>query len=115
MSSRLTAIIKVRKRLLMVISGEFSSRSMQILLKVVNRLRRFHAESALEFGGGRRRHAKHTCVHIRAPEEVGLLVHLLDRKFACNDVLAYPLMAGGEAPRMSAHGDPVCFSISTTT
>jgi hypothetical protein len=39
MPSRLTAI--VRKRLLMVISCEFSSRSMQILLKVVNRLRRF--------------------------------------------------------------------------
>jgi hypothetical protein len=48
--SRLTAIIKVRKRLLMVISCEFSSGSMQILLKVVNRLRRFRAASALEFG-----------------------------------------------------------------
>jgi len=57
--SRLTAIVKVRKRLLKVISCEFSSGSMQILLKVVNRLRRFHAESALEFGGGGRRHVKH--------------------------------------------------------
>jgi hypothetical protein len=45
------------------------------------------------------------CVHVRAAEEVGLHVHLLDVEFAGANLLVDPLVAGVEAPRVAAHGD----------
>ena len=44
-------------------------------------------------------------VHVRAAEEVGLHVHLLDVEFAAPDPLAHPLVARVEAARVAAHRD----------
>ena len=48
-------------------------------------------------------------VHVLAPEEIGLHVHLLDIQFALLDALVHPLMAGIEAPHVADHGDDAGF------
>ena len=49
-------------------------------------------------------------VHVRAAEEVGLHVHLLDVELAGHDALVHPLVARVEAARVAAHAtSPVCF------
>jgi len=44
-------------------------------------------------------------VHVLAPEEIGLHIHLLDFQFALLDALVHPLMARIEAPHVPGHGD----------
>ena len=44
-------------------------------------------------------------VHVRAPEEIGLHVHLLYFEIAGCDALVNPLVARIEAARMAGHGD----------
>ena len=48
-------------------------------------------------------------VHVRAPEEVGLHVHLLDFQLAGLDLLVDVLVAGIEAARVAAHADDAGF------
>ncbi len=47
------------------------------------------------------------CIHVRASEEVGLHVHLLDRQLACRDPSMDPLVRRIEAPGVSDHADQV--------
>src|SRR5688572_18156249 len=48
-------------------------------------------------------------IHVGAAEEVRLHVHLLDPDLAGQDLLAYPLVRGIEAPRMTTHADEAGF------
>src|SRR5690242_8693094 len=44
-------------------------------------------------------------VRVRAPEEIGLHVHLLNLQLALADAIVNPLMTGIESPHMPGHGD----------
>ena len=44
-------------------------------------------------------------VHVRAPEKIGLHIHLLDRHLARHDAAMNPLVRGIEPARMADHAD----------